>query len=176
MPSVRLPGQAAVVGASRRVSRLFVVLSLVGLGLAGAYLAANPGSEVSVMGATTASRSLDAVGLSYDGGLGLAMLAGQGLLVAGSSLAAWRGRGGLRKAGLVGLLAWSGLWLANGLWLAGATDQMLRVVASWILTGVFAATVVRAMADWPRRAARRPVEPVPEAPAGAGPRSDLIAA
>jgi len=174
MPSVRLPGQRAVVGASRRVSRLFVLLSLLGLGLAGAYLAGNPGAEVAVMGATTPTESLDAVGLSYHAGPGLALLVGEALLVAGSSLAAWRGRGRVRKAGLVGLLAWSGLWLANGVWLAGATDQVLRVVASWILTGVFAATVVRVTADWPRRVAPRP-RPIDAAPAS-GPKSDLIAA
>jgi hypothetical protein len=102
------------------------------------------------MGASTPGGSHEAVGLSYSGLGGFVLLVTQGLLVVGASLAAAKGRGRVRKIGLGLVLGWAALWLANGVWLAGVSDQFMRLLGAWILTGAFAATLIRVLVDWPR--------------------------
>jgi hypothetical protein len=150
LPSVRVPGQSSVANLCRGVSRLFVFGSLAVLGLGGVWLLTHPGAEVALMGAATQGGSHEAVGLSYSGLGGFVLLVVQGLLVVGASLAA-KGRGRVRKVGLGLLLGWAALWLANGVWLAGVSDQFMRLLGAWILTGAFGATLIRVLIDWPRR-------------------------
>lgn len=153
----RLPAAAAT-DLACFVSRIFLIGSIAAMGFVGLFLATGGDGRASIMAVETAAGRVESFGLTYAGLSGLVMAAVQaGLVVLAWSCSSW-GRERTRKLGLMALVGWAGLWLANSVYLSASTDNMWRDMAAWIMVGVFAAMGIRAVKFWPR-STPNPTEP-----------------
>jgi len=146
----RVPGPALATRSACAVTRMFLIGSLMALAGVVVYLSGS-GQAASLLAAQDGAGTLQAFGLSYEGAGGIVLAGVQAAIVGSAWLCTRSSRGGTRKLGLATIMAWAGLWLANALWLAGASDNVWRDLAAWIMLAVFASTGIRAIKDWPRR-------------------------
>lgn len=155
----RLPAAAAT-DLACFVSRIFLIGSVAAMGFVGLFLATGGDGRASIMAVESAAGRIESFGLTYAGLSGLVMAAVQaGLVVLAWTCSSW-GKERTRKLGLVALLGWAGLWLANAVYLSATTDNMWRDMAAWIMLAVFAAMGIRAAKFWPR-SRTTPDEPAP---------------
>ena len=112
-----------------------------------------PADHATIASTIVDERTYSALGLTYAGPIGTLWLWSQVTIVSSAIVCSVLPADRLRRVGLVILVVWSGLWLANAIWLPLLDGAwILTLILGALLATVFTCTVVRAARGWPSRA------------------------
>lgn len=148
MPPLANPVVRSAVSVALAGAWFFALGTLAGL----IYFASQgwPGNGRTTVYATTVDGAqINAVGLTWAGTAGTALLWTELTLVAMAIVASAMPVTAIRRAGLAALLAWSALWLANGIWITSYGAPWSMWVCAVGLVGLFfLCTLIRTIRGW----------------------------
>ena len=95
----------------------------------------------------------EAIGLTYGTAAEHLLAGAQALFVFGCLVLSTRRRLALRRIGHLGLILWSGLWLANMIRFLSVEHLPITIITAVIIGMLFVCTVLRAVIGWTPRSA-----------------------
>lgn len=120
---------------------------------AGASLLFSPNTSSTLYGTYVEGERYEAVGLTYDSPAEHLLAGAQALLVFACLVLSTRRRLALRRIGHVGLILWSGLWLANMIRFLRVEHLPITIITASLIGILFACTALRAAIGWTPRSA-----------------------